>query len=98
MGTMCGEETAAVFARDGVACVRAVLDQAEIAVAAAAIDTVLARPGPLAQVASGPDDPGAFTEDFCRWQQVPGIERLARHSGSRPRRHADGHPAGALLP
>jgi hypothetical protein len=40
---------------------------------------VLASPGPLAQVASDPDDPGAFTEDFCRWQQVPGVERLARH-------------------
>jgi hypothetical protein len=61
-----------------VVCVRSVLDPAEVAVAAAAIDAVLARPGPLAQVASGRDDPGAFTEDFCRWQEVPGIERLAR--------------------
>ena len=27
-----------------------------------------------------PGDPGAFTEDFCRWPQIPQIERLARHS------------------
>ncbi len=74
------EETAAAFARDGVACVRGVLDGAEVAAAAAAIDTVLARPSPLAQVASGADDPGAFAEDFCRWREVPEIEQLARYS------------------
>jgi ectoine hydroxylase-related dioxygenase (phytanoyl-CoA dioxygenase family) len=80
MDTMLSQEAAAAFARDGVACVRSVLDPAEVAVAAAAIDAVLASPGPLVQVASGPEDPGAFTEDFCRWQQVPQIERLARQS------------------
>jgi ectoine hydroxylase-related dioxygenase (phytanoyl-CoA dioxygenase family) len=75
-----GEGVAAAFSRDGVVCVRSVLGPAEVAVAAAAIDAVLASPGPLAQVASGPGDPGAFTEDFCRWREVPGIEQLARHS------------------
>jgi ectoine hydroxylase-related dioxygenase (phytanoyl-CoA dioxygenase family) len=75
-----GEEAVAAFARDGVVCVRQVLTPQEVAAAAAAIDAVLASPGPLAQVASGADDPGAFTEDFCRWQQIPLIEQLARHS------------------
>ena len=74
------EEVASAFARDGVVCVRSVLDRAEVALAAAAIDAVLASPGPLAQVASGSDDPGAFAEDFCRWREIPGIEQLARHS------------------
>jgi ectoine hydroxylase-related dioxygenase (phytanoyl-CoA dioxygenase family) len=74
------EETVAAFARDGVACLRSVLDPGEVAVAADAIDAVLARPGPLAQVASRADDPGAFIEDFCRWQEIPQIEQLARHS------------------
>ena len=46
------DEAVAAFARDGVACLRSVLDPAEVAIAAAAIDAVLARPGPLAQVAS----------------------------------------------
>ena len=80
MEPVLGEDAAAAFARDGVACVRSVLDPAQVALAAGAIDEVLARPGPLAQVASAPGDPGAFTEDFCRWREVPGIERLARHS------------------
>src|SRR6516225_4525144 len=74
------DETVAAFAHDGVACVRQVLNTQEVAAAAAAIDAVLARPGPLAQVASGADDPGAFTEDFCRWRQIGQIEQLARHS------------------
>jgi hypothetical protein len=80
MEPVLGERMAAAFARDGVVCARSVLDPAEVAVAAAAIDAVLASPGPLAQVAGDPRDPGAFTEDFCRWREVPGIEQLARHS------------------
>jgi ectoine hydroxylase-related dioxygenase (phytanoyl-CoA dioxygenase family) len=68
------------FARDGVVCVRQVLDPAEVELAAAAIEAVLADPSPLAQVASSATDPGAFTEDFCRWRDVPQIEQLARRS------------------
>ena len=74
------DEAVAAFARDGVACVRQVLSAREVAAAAAAIDVVLARRGPLAQVASGTGDPGAFVEDFCRWREIPLIEQLARHS------------------
>src|SRR3984957_17277392 len=74
------QEAVAAFAADGVACVRQVLSAQEVAEAAAAIDAVLAGPGPLAQVASGADDPGAFVEDFCRWQEIPQIERPARPS------------------
>src|SRR4029077_5671238 len=74
------DEAAAAFARDGVACLRSVLDPGEVASAAAAIDAVLARPGPLAQVASSAYDPGAFTEDFCRWREIPEIEGLALRS------------------
>src|SRR6516164_6932826 len=73
-------ELAEAFARDGVVCMRSALDPAEVAAAAVAIDAVLTNPGPLALVASAPGDPGRFTEDFCRWQDIPGIEDLARHS------------------
>ena len=52
---------AAAYARDGVACVRSVLDAGQVAVASRAIDAVLASPSPLSQVASGADDPGAST-------------------------------------
>ena len=68
------------FARDGVVCVRGVLDPHEVTLAAEAIETVLARPSSLAQVASGAEDPGRFFEDFCRWTEVDAIGRLARDS------------------
>ena len=71
---------AAAYARDGVVCVRSVLDAGQVATAARGIGAVLASPGPLTQVASGDDDPGAFSEDFCRWREIPEIEQLARHS------------------
>jgi ectoine hydroxylase-related dioxygenase (phytanoyl-CoA dioxygenase family) len=71
---------AEAFARDGVVCVRGALDPEEVALAAEAIEAVLADPGPLAQVASGADDPGRFFEDFCRWTEVDAIGRLARDS------------------
>jgi hypothetical protein len=74
------DDLASAFARDGVVCVRGVLDADQVAAAVRAIDTVLAHPGPLTQVASGADDPGFFTEDFCRWQEVPEIEQLALRS------------------
>lgn len=61
------DEAVAAFAGDGVACVRQVLSAREVA--AAAIDVVLARRSPLAQVASGTYDPDAFVEDFCRWRK-----------------------------
>src|ERR1700729_1984938 len=73
-------KAAQAFARDGVVCVRQVLSADEVAAASDAIEAVLAAAGPLRQVASGADDPGAFVEDFCRWREIPQIERLARHS------------------
>jgi hypothetical protein len=50
-----------------------------VAAAAWGIGAVLASPGPHVQVASA-DDRGAFTEDFCRWREIPEIGQLARHS------------------
>ena len=73
-------ELAEAFARDGVVCVRSALDPGEVATAARGIEAVLAGPGPLAVVASAADDPGRFTEDFCRWREVAEIEHLAGHS------------------
>jgi len=71
---------AEAYARDGVVCVRSALDPGQVEAAARGIDAVLAGPGPLALVASGDGDPGRFTEDFCRWQEIPQIAELARHS------------------
>jgi len=74
------DEDIASFARDGVVCVRGVLDLAQIALAVAGIERVLAEPSSLAQVASAGDDPGRFFEDFCRWPEIAEISELARQS------------------
>ncbi len=65
------------YARDGVVCVRDVLDPAQIELAVNGIDRVVGEPSLLAKVASAGDDPGRFFEDFCRWTE---ISELARHS------------------
>jgi ectoine hydroxylase-related dioxygenase (phytanoyl-CoA dioxygenase family) len=72
--------TVEAFARDGAVVVRGVLTAAEVSDVRAGIDRVLAEPGPLALVASDPADPGAFVEDFCRWDQVPEYGRVIRES------------------
>lgn len=64
------------YARLGAVVLRGVLDADEVAVLREAIDHNLAHPSPLALVASEPDDPGRFVEDFCTWADNPGYRRI----------------------
>ncbi|QPF74083.1 phytanoyl-CoA dioxygenase [Roseateles sp. DAIF2] len=57
------------YQRDGVVCLRGVLRPAEVERLREGIDANLAAPSPRAKVASRPDDPGFFIEDFCNWQE-----------------------------
>ena len=61
-------------------CVRGVVSPGELAVAERGIEQNLAAPSPRALVASRPDDPGRFFEDFCNWQRIPEVEELVRGS------------------
>ena len=61
-------EVAAAYERDGAVCLRQLLTPAEVALLTRGIDANLAQPSPRAIVASRPDDPGRFVEDFCNWQ------------------------------
>jgi len=60
------DATVQAFAADGAVVLRGLLTPAEVALLRAGIDTNLAAPSPRALVASRPDDPGFFIEDFCR--------------------------------
>jgi ectoine hydroxylase-related dioxygenase (phytanoyl-CoA dioxygenase family) len=40
------------------------------------IEANLAAPSPRGLVASRPDDPGRFFEDFCNWQDIPQYKRF----------------------
>lgn len=59
------------FQKEGVVCVRGILNPDEIARLKAGIDYNLANLSPRAKVASRADDPGLFVEDFCNWSSIP---------------------------
>ncbi|WP_423393447.1 phytanoyl-CoA dioxygenase family protein [Burkholderia sp. LMG 21824] len=58
----------AAFREEGAVCIKGIFSPDEVAVLRAGIDANLARPSARAKVASRPDDPGWFFEDFCNWQ------------------------------
>ncbi|MBP8138930.1 MAG: phytanoyl-CoA dioxygenase family protein [Alicycliphilus sp.] len=64
------------FARDGVVCLRGLLDADEVALLRAGIDANIAAPSARAKVASRPDDPGFFIEDFCCWPDNDAYRRV----------------------
>lgn len=59
------------FERDGAVCLRGVISAALITRLREGIDANLASPSPRAKIASRPDDPGCFVEDFCNWRDNP---------------------------
>ncbi|MEY3253363.1 MAG: hypothetical protein RL227_2336 [Pseudomonadota bacterium] len=71
---------AADFARDGAVVLRGLLDTTEQATLARGIEANLAAPSPRAIVASRPDDPGFFIEDFCCWQENADYRALIEQS------------------
>ncbi len=68
--------TAQAYARDGAVCLRGLLTPAELSLLRAGIDANLAAPSPRAIVASRPDDPGFFIEDFCNWREIAPYREL----------------------
>ncbi|MDB5850808.1 MAG: phytanoyl-CoA dioxygenase [Rhodoferax sp.] len=69
-------DTTTAYARDGAVILRGLLTPAEVQRLAEGIEHNLAHLSPLAAVASQPDDPGRFTEDFCTWQDNPAYQQL----------------------
>lgn len=69
VGTPVSRDEVDAYERDGAVCLRQLLRPHEVEVLRAGIDANLARPSSRAQVASRPNDPGWFIEDFCCWQE-----------------------------
>lgn len=67
------------FARDGAVVVRGVFAD-WIDLIAAGIERNLREPGPYAADTVTSDQPGRFFDDYCNWQRLPEIERVARES------------------
>jgi ectoine hydroxylase-related dioxygenase (phytanoyl-CoA dioxygenase family) len=75
-------ELAEAFRRDGAVCVRNVFSEDEIALLREGIERNLAAPSERAKVASRPDDPGWFFEDFCNWQSNDAYGRFIEESAA----------------
>lgn len=69
-------ELVEAYQRAGAVCLRQVLTADEVALLRQGIDRNLAAPSPRAIVASQPDDPGYFVEDFCNWQDNDAYRRV----------------------
>lgn len=74
------DDTVQAYARDGAVVLRGLLSAQEVQALARGIEHNLAHPGPLAAVASQPDDPGRFVEDFCTWQHNPDYRAILLES------------------
>lgn len=61
----------AAYQADGAIVLRKLFTAAEVETLRRGIDANLAHPSPRAKVASRPEDPGHFVEDFCCWQENP---------------------------
>ena len=68
------------FAAEGAVVVRGAFTAAQVAQVAAGIEANLQDPGPLRLVASRPEDPGYFVEDFCNWQRISQYDDFIRTS------------------
>jgi len=64
------------FAQDGAVYLPGLFQPDEVDLLRTGIDANLESPSPRAKVASRPEDPGWFIEDFCCWQQNPHYRRF----------------------
>ena len=68
------------FQRDGAVVVRGAFSADDVSLLERGIERNLAEPSERALVASRPDDPGRFFEDFCNWERIPEFEEFIRQS------------------
>ncbi|OEY66962.1 phytanoyl-CoA dioxygenase family protein [Marinobacter sp. X15-166B] len=74
-------EIVEAYERDGAVCIRGLFNTHQIAALAQGIEENLNNPSPRAKVASQPDDPGWFFEDFCNWQENAAYRKFIFESG-----------------
>ena len=77
---MLSSQTVQDYAELGAVVLRGVLNSEELQTLAQGIEHNLSNLSPLAQVASGADDPGRFIEDFCTWHSNAAYEKILRDS------------------
>jgi ectoine hydroxylase-related dioxygenase (phytanoyl-CoA dioxygenase family) len=73
-------DAAAIYARDGVVCLRGLLDSDWVARARAGLERQNADPGPLSQRFAARDGGGAFLSHLHGWRRDPDIRAVALDS------------------
>jgi len=74
------EQQIEAFQADGAVVLRGLLSASEVELLRAGIEANLAHPSARAKVASSPEDPGRFIEDFCCWSENERYARFIRGS------------------
>ncbi len=69
-------EQIAQYRADGATVVRGAFSHAQMKLLEQGITRNMAEPSPLAIIASKPEDPGYFIEDFCNWQRIDEYRRF----------------------
>ena len=68
------------FARDGAIVLRGVVSPHELSLLTTGIDAVVRHPSTRAKVASTPDDPGFFIENFNTWRVHAEFAHFVKHT------------------
>lgn len=76
----CDQSTVAAYQSQGAVCLKNLLKGEEVALLTRGIERNLANLSGRSKVASKPDDPGYFVEDFCNWQRIEEYRRLIYQS------------------
>ena len=64
----------------GATVVRGLFTPDEVNMIRLGIEKNLASPGPMFKIASQPNDPGRFVEDFCNWNRIDEFRTIAFES------------------
>lgn len=75
-------EQISFYQTNGATVVRGLVTPAELALLASGIAENMAHPSELSIVASQPNDPGYFIEDFCNWQRLSAYRDFIFNSGA----------------
>ncbi|MDP3269913.1 MAG: phytanoyl-CoA dioxygenase family protein [Legionella sp.] len=75
------EDLVVQFQQNGAVCLRQFLTPEEVDLLRTGIEYNLAALSNRAKVASRPDDPGYFVEDFCTWQDNPYYQKIIFDAG-----------------
>src|SRR5579871_5235107 len=75
-GYVVAPELVQAFERDGAVCLRGLFSTRELEAVAEGVERNMREPSANAKVASRPDDPGFFFQDYCNWQRIPEYREL----------------------